>query len=116
MMPQADSSPGLFVYGSLLWPDRRIEVIGHEVRTSPARLTGWRVRSQRYLYIVEEAGAVTMGLILHDLNAADWSALDSYEEIPRLYTREPIEVTGEDGGLVRAWVYLPTELVKNGGG
>jgi gamma-glutamylcyclotransferase (GGCT)/AIG2-like uncharacterized protein YtfP len=115
-MPQADLSRGLFVYGSLLWPDRRIAVIGREVRTSPARLAGWRVRSGRYLYIVEEVGAVTMGLILHDLDAADWNALDSYEDTPRLYTREPVEVTDEDGAPVVAWIYIPTDLVRSGGG
>jgi len=115
-MTQPELLLGLFVYGSLLWPDRRKEVLGHEVRVTPARLAGWRVRSGRYLYIVEEASAVTMGLILHDLDAADWAALDSYEDLPRLYTREPIEVTGEDGAPVRAWIYLPTAVVKSGGG
>jgi gamma-glutamylcyclotransferase (GGCT)/AIG2-like uncharacterized protein YtfP len=112
-MSKLNSLTGLFVYGSLLWPDRRIAVIGREVPSSPARLAGWRVRSGRYLYIVEDPHAAAMGLILAGLDDADFDVIDRYEEVPRLYTREQIDVTSENGAVVRAWVYMPTDAVKN---
>ena len=52
--------------------------------------------------------AQTEGVLLSDLDTGDLAALDAYEEVPTLYTREEIEVRQMDGTQVRCWVYLPT--------
>lgn len=46
--------------------------------------------------------------MLHGLSQSDFAILDKFEGVPRLYTRERIEVTGASGALVNCWVYLPT--------
>jgi gamma-glutamylcyclotransferase (GGCT)/AIG2-like uncharacterized protein YtfP len=104
-----DEPFGLFVYGTLLWPDRRKELLGHDVAASPARLDGYRVIAGRYLFVVREAGAITRGLILRGIAGAGLGILDRYEDTPRLYTRELIDVQGEHGKSERCWIYLPAD-------
>jgi hypothetical protein len=52
--------------------------------------------------------------VLTNLDARDLATLDAYEEVPTLYTREQIGVTGIDGSLIRCWVYLPTAWAEVG--
>lgn len=97
----------LFVYGSLLEPAKRDEILGHRVQWSDARLPGYQRRRGRYFYIVRAAHAETLGMVIFGLSAEDWRRLDAYEEVPVLYTREELEVITSDGNL-RCCVYLPT--------
>jgi hypothetical protein len=48
------------------------------------------------------------------LTPLDLQKLDRYEEVPRLYTREKIEVFDQSGNPLRCWIYLPTDLTISG--
>jgi gamma-glutamylcyclotransferase (GGCT)/AIG2-like uncharacterized protein YtfP len=97
----------LFVYGSLLEEATRERIVGHRVEVIEARLIGFERRPGRYHYIVRADGAETAGTVILGLTSEDWRRLDAYEEVPRLYTREEVEVV-TSGGPLRCWVYLPT--------
>ncbi len=101
----------VFVYGSLLEGARQREVVGRELRMLSARLPGFERRRERYFYIVPDAGAETAGAILLDLDAHDLSALDRYEEVPTLYTREMVTVLTLGGGQITCWCYMPTARI-----
>lgn len=108
MESEADTQLPLFVYGSLIDPIHRAEILGHFAEGVPAILDGYVRGRSLHWYIRPYAGAQTEGLVLTDLNAHDFATLDDYEEVPTLYTREQIEVAGTDGTLIRCWVYIPT--------
>jgi gamma-glutamylcyclotransferase (GGCT)/AIG2-like uncharacterized protein YtfP len=104
-----DSDGVLFVYGSLLDAAHRATLLGREIAAVPARLAGYERRRGRYFYIVARAGAEIVGLVLSGLGERDFALLDRYEEVPRLYTRERIEVADAGGGgTLQCWIYLPT--------
>ncbi len=98
----------VFVYGSLLDGARQRRVLGREVRMLPARLPGYQRGRARYFYIVARPGAETVGAILLGLDARDLAALDRYEELPNLYTREVVTVITAAAGRITCWCYLPT--------
>lgn len=105
------SKSKLFVYGTLLEPACRERLLGHPVPIRPARLDGYRVARTRHFYIVAAPGARIDGLLLLDLSTDDFAILDRYEEVPRLYTRESIEVVGPSGEKLECWVYMPTGVL-----
>jgi gamma-glutamylcyclotransferase (GGCT)/AIG2-like uncharacterized protein YtfP len=107
-MPGNHPQTRVFVYGSLLDRRRQHQIIGRELRMLPARLPGFERKRGRYFYIVPQAGAETVGAILLDLNARDLSALDRYEEVPTLYTREVVTALTAGGGQISCWCYMPT--------
>jgi gamma-glutamylcyclotransferase (GGCT)/AIG2-like uncharacterized protein YtfP len=101
----------VFVYGSLLSASRRRAVLGRKVRMLPARLPDYERGRARYFYIVPRPGVETAGAILLNLDARDLAALDRYEELPDLYTREAVTVITAGGGRITCWCYLPTQRV-----
>jgi gamma-glutamylcyclotransferase (GGCT)/AIG2-like uncharacterized protein YtfP len=108
MMESPDGDSTLFVYGSLLDPAHRGDILGRLVDTMPAVLEGYERGRGRHYFICGRPGGVTSGLLLLNLTRRDFDVLDEYEEVPSLYTRERIEVSIENGAGVRCWVYLPT--------
>ena len=113
-MDKPDEATTLFVYGSLLDPVRREEIIKRRIDTTPATLPDYEPGRARYFYIRKHPGVSTPGLLLLNLTPRDFQTLDRYEEIPQLYTREKVEVFDQSGNPVRCWVYLPTALVLTG--
>ena len=99
----------LFVYGSLIDPTHRAEVLGHAADGTPVTLHGFERCRSLHWYSRRCARASTDGLLLANLDADDYATLDAYEEVPTLYTREQIEVSDSAGAVVRCWVYLPTD-------
>jgi gamma-glutamylcyclotransferase (GGCT)/AIG2-like uncharacterized protein YtfP len=97
----------VFVYGSLLEPARQREIVGRELRMLPARLPGFERRRSRYFYIVPNPATETQGAILMDLNARDLAAIDRYEEVPGLYTREVVTVHTPANGRMTCWCSMP---------
>ncbi len=104
-----DDEQILFVYGSLMNPAKRVELLGRPIEASPAWLHGYRRGQKRYHFVVAQGGAITDGAILEGLGSRDLAILDAYEEVPRLYTRERIEVLTADSSRLECWTYLPTE-------
>jgi len=80
----------------------------------PAMLHDYEVGRAHYFHIRKRPGFNTAGSLLLNLTTRDFQALDRYEEIPRLYTREKVEVFDERGNPIRCWVYLPTALTSSG--
>jgi hypothetical protein len=113
-MGKPEEAPALFVYGSLLDPVHREAIIGRRVDTMPAALRDYEPGRARYFYIRRRSGASTTGLLLLNLTPDDFRALDRYEEIPRLYTRDKVKVLDQSGHPLRCWVYLPTSLTLGG--
>jgi gamma-glutamylcyclotransferase (GGCT)/AIG2-like uncharacterized protein YtfP len=111
-MAAAKRDSRLFVYGALLDPKRRMRLLGREVELCSATLGGYARMRARHFYVVRRARAVTRGAILSGLGAHDFRILDDYEDVPRLYTRERVEVTDDRGAAVECWIYLPTALAR----
>jgi gamma-glutamylcyclotransferase (GGCT)/AIG2-like uncharacterized protein YtfP len=111
-MLAANRNSRLFVYGALLERARRVRLLGSEVEVSAATLGGYARMRARHFYIVRRAGAKTRGAILSWLGARDFRILDEYEDVPRLYTRERIEVTDDRGAQVECWIYMPTARAR----
>ena len=107
-MSRHDEDGALFVYGTLLDAAHRRSLLGREVAAAPALLGGYERLRGRYFYIVRRAGAEIAGLVLSGLGERDLAVLDHYEAVPRLYTREKLEVADAGGAMLRCWVYLPT--------
>src|SRR5271168_1088985 len=98
----------LFIYGSLIDPEHRAEIIGRPIEALQATLNGYEHGKRRYWYIRTRSDAAVEGAILTGLTAAELATLDEYEEVPTLYTRERINVALVDGSERECWVYLPT--------
>lgn len=98
----------LFVYGSRMDPAERQRLLGRPIEAIPARLDGYVRGQRRYYFVAKQAGAVTEGAILEAVSARDLAILDQYEEVPKLYTRERIEVVATDDRRIECWIYLPT--------
>ena len=113
-MDKPDEATTLFVYGSLLDPVRREEIIGRRIDITPATLHDYELGRTRYFYVRPHPGVSTAGLLLRNLTLPDFQMLDRYEEVPRLYTRAKVEVFDQNGNPVRCWVYLPTALTLTG--
>ncbi|HTY56998.1 MAG TPA: gamma-glutamylcyclotransferase family protein [Bradyrhizobium sp.] len=99
----------LFVYGNLLDAQLREKLLGRAVRVASATLPNYERRRGRYYYVVKLDGAQTPGQILEGLSADDFTILDRYEDAPRLYVREKVDVISEQGTNVNCWIYVPSE-------
>jgi gamma-glutamylcyclotransferase (GGCT)/AIG2-like uncharacterized protein YtfP len=106
-MPNDDQL--LFVYGTLMNPAERLRLLCRPIEAVPASLSGYRRGQKRYHFVVRTLDAITAGAILEGLSARDFAILDAYEDVPRLYTRERIEVFAPDGRPIECWIYLPTD-------
>lgn len=104
----------LFVYGTLLMPGRRKEIIGREPGGRPARLEGYRrlvIARRRYPGLLAAAGETVQGRLLEHLSPQELRRLDRYEggEYRRLALRVAVP-----GGYRLAWVYVPRKGVPLG--
>ncbi|MBV8139509.1 MAG: gamma-glutamylcyclotransferase [Deltaproteobacteria bacterium] len=102
----------LFVYGALLDAQLRARLLGRELRSEPALLSGYQRGRKRYFFVTPHAGAGVPGEILSELRPDDFALLDRYEAVPRLYTRERGQVQNATGERVECWIYLPTGWEK----
>ena len=102
----------LFVYGSLIDPAERIRLLTRIIEAIPARLPNYERGQKRYYFVAKRSGANTDGAILEGLQSRDFEVLDAYEDVPRLYTRERIEVLTLDSRRIECWIYLPTEWAR----
>lgn len=102
-----------FFYGTLRDADVRAAVLGRAaegVFCRAARLVGYRclrARGASYPVIVPAAGAVTEGLLVRGLDAADGRRLAAYEGGD--YVLRPLRVRLDDGGEMIAHGFLPRQ-------
>lgn len=95
-------------------PAERARLLGREIAATPAVLDGFQRGRSRYFYVIRKSSAKVEGAILRGLKAHDFAILDKYEAVPKLYTRQMIEVTGGDKHTTRCWIYLPTGWERAG--
>ena len=103
----------LFVYGTLKFKELRCRIIGREVLTESALLTGYKAvhcrvffRILPYPCLVECSGNVVTGILLKDLSRSEMGLLDKYEG--KFYNRRQIIVRTATGNK-KVWCYY----VKN---
>ena len=104
----------LFVYGTLVDPRFREQILGRRIDAIPARLLGFERGRRKHFYVAPRANAEVTGVILSGLRGSDFVTLDDYEDVPRLYTRERIAVVDAGGRSVECWIYLPTRWHRGG--
>ncbi len=107
-----DHLDSLFVYGSLLDPAKRGQLLGRRIETTPARLVGYERGRKRYFYVSIREGAEVTGAILAGLSDDELAILDGYEDVPSLYTRERVNVIDAKDAAVECWIYLPTSWAE----
>ncbi len=89
-----------------------MRLLGRRIESFPARLPGFAAGRRRHHYVVRRDGSEVEGAVLVGLTARDLEILDEYEDVPRLYRRERIEVIDAAGRRLECWIYLPTRRVS----
>jgi gamma-glutamylcyclotransferase (GGCT)/AIG2-like uncharacterized protein YtfP len=84
----------LFVYGTLIDPQRVAALTGQRFERVDAMLSGFeRVNSPLgYPFILPRSGSVVRGVLLLDIDAVSLAHLDAYEAEGDLYRRQVVEV------------------------
>ncbi len=114
MAMNAQDDAALFVYGTLMDGEERARLLRREIPAAPASLGGFERRRSRHFYLIRKLDARVDGFLLRGLGDSDFAILDTYEEVPALYTRERIVVNGPRDTLVRCWIYLPAGWERSG--
>ncbi|MFC5754567.1 gamma-glutamylcyclotransferase family protein [Actinomadura rugatobispora] len=101
---------GLFVYGTLRFPEILEILLGRVPRLAPAAVAGWRVRALpgvTYPGLVADPDATAEGVLISGLTEAEQGLLDDFED----ESYEPALLPLADGsGRARAYVWRgPTE-------
>lgn len=104
-----DVQVGLFVYGTLRYPEVLRVLLGRVPLLSPAVVKGWRVRALPgvvYPGLVHDPSATAEGFLMSGLTGRERHVIDVYEG--GLY--ETVALTLEDGRKADAYVWPgPTE-------
>jgi gamma-glutamylcyclotransferase (GGCT)/AIG2-like uncharacterized protein YtfP len=109
-----DAAPGgrgsLFVYGSLMFPEVLLALLGRAPDSTAASAAGWRVaalRGRSYPGLVPGPGTAS-GRLLTGLSPGEWRTLDAFED-DRYELRE-LSLT--DGGRSSAYVWTDERQVS----
>jgi gamma-glutamylcyclotransferase (GGCT)/AIG2-like uncharacterized protein YtfP len=91
----------LFVYGTLMDPQRAAALTGKQFARVEAALLGFaRLESDLgYPFILPSPGAVVPGILLIDIDPASLYRLDAYEAEGDLYRRQTVEVLVADKSM-----------------
>ena len=104
------STVQIIAYGTLMTGERNHCFCRNAVSIHPVTIrgtlydTGWGFPA----FVPGETGKVKAELI--EIPFADWPAMDRLEGYPRLYDRQLIPATLEDGSTVDAWVYVMNNI------
>jgi gamma-glutamylcyclotransferase (GGCT)/AIG2-like uncharacterized protein YtfP len=96
---------GLFVYGSLRFPEILEILLGRVPPLAPAAVTGWRVRALpgvTYPGLVADPGTTAEGVLITGLTEAELRILDAFED--DLYEPAVLPLAG-GAGRARAYVW-----------
>jgi gamma-glutamylcyclotransferase (GGCT)/AIG2-like uncharacterized protein YtfP len=97
---------GLFVYGSLRFPEVLTTLLGRVPALAPAAVEGWRVaalRGRNYPGLAP-GDAVADGRLLTTLTLDEWRVLDAFEGTAYELRRLPLTNNGQ------AWAYVWNDL------
>jgi gamma-glutamylcyclotransferase (GGCT)/AIG2-like uncharacterized protein YtfP len=98
----------LFVYGVLMFAELRLALTGRDFATSPAALSGYRryrVKAEQFPALLAQAGSVTNGLLLHDVDPDTRALFDLFEDVENdLFRKHSVEVKT---GAIRRWCMSP---------
>ncbi|CAM4007631.1 gamma-glutamylcyclotransferase family protein [Nocardiopsis rhodophaea] len=100
----------LFSYGTLMFPEIRIALLGRTVRCRPAAVCGWRaaaLKGRPYPGLVAAADATTEGVVILGLSGLDWKTIDRFEG-PE-YLCRLLDLAG--GGTAWAYLWLDPSVV-----
>lgn len=101
----------LFTYGTLMFPEIWRRVVGRDLATLPATLSGYavyRVVNGGYpVMVAANADAQVRGLIYLDVDAASMALLDEYES--DLYNRIAVVATAAEGRRIKCETYVLPE-------
>jgi gamma-glutamylcyclotransferase (GGCT)/AIG2-like uncharacterized protein YtfP len=103
--PGRRGAEGLFVYGTLRFPDVLRAILGRVPDLTPATARGWRVAAllgRRYPGLVVDPDGCAAGLLLTGLTADEQRILDAFEDDLYDLRRLPL-----DGGR-HGWAYVWT--------
>lgn len=86
----------LFIYGSLMMPQVRKNLLSKDLEVSPGILDGYEKKADQsgYLFIDEKEGQATNGGILY-IGKEEQEILDAWEDVP-VYELIPVKVRCED--------------------
>jgi len=117
-------SAHLFVYGTLVEPTRLDAVLGHvhQGERLRAQLSGFARHTRAdydYAFLVPAATGLVEGVIVLDLQPADWPRLDAYEDVDAgYYSRELVSVEtwgcGPRPCNLSAYTYVAGPNLKRG--
>ncbi len=120
-MPRAEterwSSPtesgSLFVYGTLMFPEVLVALIGRLPKMLAASVPDWRAApllERVYPGLVPAPGVITYGKLILGLTSNEWTIFDRFEGNQFCL----LAIATEGGGSVRSYVLDNTELAKDG--
>ncbi|MQY04883.1 gamma-glutamylcyclotransferase family protein [Actinomadura macrotermitis] len=95
---------GLFVYGTLRFPEVLHVLLGRVPDLAPARAAGWRVRALPgvvYPGLVADPAATADGMLITGLDEAEKRLLDAYED--DLYEIAVLPLDGGRRGRAYIW-------------
>src|SRR5882757_5454418 len=84
LAPLSADNERLFAYGSLMFDEVLIALLGRIPTRTPAIAAGWRVIAlpeRVYPGLIQASGdADAPGVLIHGLTAAEWAVLDAFED------------------------------------
>jgi hypothetical protein len=102
-MPPTVGDDGLFVYGSLLFPEVLLALLGRLPSRMPATAPGWRVAAlpgRPYPGLVPGPGSAS-GLFMTGLRDEEWDTLIAFEG--DLYDLRRVTLAGDRSGWAFVW-------------
>ena len=100
----------LIVYGTLMSGERNHHFCRNAVSITPCIVTGTLYDTGYGFPAFVPEGNTIVKAELIEIPLADWADVDRLEGYPRLYDRQLLQATLDDGGEATGWVYIMTEL------
>ena len=100
----------IIAYGTLMTGERNHHFCRTAVSIQPCTITGTIYDTGWGFPAFRPEGNATVRGELMEIPIADWPAVDQLEGYPRLYDRMLVPATLEDGGTVKAWVYVMNNI------
>ena len=100
----------IITYGTLMTGERNHRFCRNAVSIQPCTFTGTIYDTGYGFPAFEPGDSGTVQAELIEIPIADWPDMDRLEGYPRIYDRQLIPATLEDGSTVDAWVYVMNKL------